>query len=442
MMSGSNSFPSISIFSQSETVGTLEFIEPGKCIFSYDESWVKNRFPISPCIPFNNDITPQTVVNFLRNLFPEGDAFDLLLASQNLSKKNLYAILMTIGMDTAGILSFSDIEYKEEETLLREVTEQELIQKLSSNDIQELITWDGKYRLSVAGVQNKLNVFIDADSKFMLANGKYSSTHILKFSSKKYESIVINELFCMKLAKEVNLKVANVTYRKFGNHDALVVERFDRKTTPTAVKKRHIIDACQALDLPPEYKYEHNYGSGEHVQHIRDGVSFNKLFEFAKTCSVPAAVTQQLIDWVIFNLIIGNSDAHGKNASFFVGSSGITITPFYDLVSVTYEASKNKKIDIALAMAIGDNFDITNITAYDLLSLADEAGIAFSFIKKRVARLSTLIMNKVDSLSFDEFELDKVSLLIIEDLKELVTQAASSLLDESGEMGSVAKEAF
>jgi serine/threonine-protein kinase HipA len=442
MMSGSNPFPSISIFSQSEKVGTLEFIEPGKCTFSYDDFWVKNRFPISPCIPFDAEPSPLTVINFLRNLFPEGDAFDLLLTSQNLSKKNLYAILITIGMDTAGILSFSDIEYQEEETILREVKEQELIQKLSSNDIQELVTWDGKYRLSVAGVQNKLNVFIDTDGRFMLANGKYSSTHILKFASKRYESIVINELFCMRLAREVKLNVANVSYRKFGQHDALIVERFDRKITPEDVKKRHIIDACQALDLPPEYKYEHNFGSGEHVRHIRDGVSFNKLFEFAKTCSVPAMVIQSLVDWMIFNLIIGNSDAHGKNASFFVGSSGITITPFYDLVSVTYEASKNKKIDTALAMAIGDNFDITSITAYDLLSLAYEAGISFSFLKKRAANLSTLIMKKIDTLNFDEFMLDEPSLLIIKELKEQVSQQANSLFEESIVMDSVAKEAF
>ncbi|NQY37602.1 MAG: HipA domain-containing protein [Alteromonadaceae bacterium] len=442
MMNGFSSFPSISIFSQSETVGTLEFIEPGICTFTYDDFWVENRFPISPCIPFDAEYSPQTIANFLRNLFPEGDAFDLLLASQNLSKNNLYAILVTIGMDTTGILSFSDIRYKKEKTLLREITEKELVQKLSSNDIQELITWDGKYRLSVAGVQNKLNVFIDANSRFMLANGKYSSTYILKFSSKKYESIVINELFCMKLAKEVNLKVANVSYRKFREHDSLIVERFDRKTTLTGVKKRHIIDSCQALDLPPEYKYEHNFGSGEHVQHIRDGVSFNKLFKLAKTCSVPAIVTQHLVDWMIFNLIIGNSDAHGKNVSFFVGSTGITITPFYDLVSVTYEASKNKKIDTSLAMAIGDNFDIASITAYDLLSLADDAGIPFSFIKKRVARLSTLIMTKVDALNFDESELSEKNLSTIAEIKQLVIQQANSMYDESRIMETVAKEAF
>lgn len=442
MMTGSNSFPSISIFSQSETVGTLEFIEPGKCVFSYSEFWKENRFPISPCIPFEEQSSPNTIINFLRNLFPEGDAFDLLLESQNLSKKNLYAILITIGMDTAGILSFSDTEYQKEKTSLRKVTEDELIKKLSSNDLQELITWDGRYRLSVAGVQNKLNVFINPDNEFMLANGDFSSTHILKFASEKFATIVINELFCMKLAKTVNLKVADVSYKKFGNHEALIVERFDRKITETEVKKRHIIDGCQSLNMPPEYKYEQNFGSSKDVKHIRDGVSFNKLFEFAKVCSVPAIVTQNLLDWMIFNLVIGNSDAHGKNVSFFVGPSGITTTPFYDLVSVTYEASKNEKIDTNLAMAIGDNFEVNNITAYDILSLAEEAGISFSLLKKRVARLTTLVLKNIDTLAFEEFELSEENFLTIEEIKKLITQQANYLYSESRIMDSVAKEAF
>lgn len=441
-MSGSNPFPSISIFSQSETVGTLEFIEPGKCVFSYNGFWKENRFPISPRIPFEEQSSPNTIINFLRNLFPEGNAFDLLLESQNLSKNNLYAILITMGMDTAGILSFSDTEYQKEKTKLRRVSEDELIEKLSSNDLQELITWDGKYRLSVAGVQNKLNIFINSDYEFMLANGRFSSTHILKFASEKFATIVINEFFCMKLAETVDLKVADVSYKKFGNHEALIVERFDRKITETEVKKRHIIDGCQSLDMPPEYKYEHNFGSGEHVKHIRDGVSFNRLFEFAKVCSVPAIATQKLLDWMIFNLIIGNSDAHGKNISFFVGSSGITITPFYDLVSVTYEASKIEKIDTHLAMAIGDNFNVNNITAYDMLSLADEAGISFSLLKKRVVRLTTLVLNKIDTLAFEDFELSEENLLTIEEIKKLITQQANYLYSESKIMESVAKEAF
>jgi len=441
-MNGSNSFPCISIFSQSETVGTLEFIEPGKCVFLYSEFWKANRFPISPCIPFEEQSSPNTIINFLRNLFPEGNAFDLLLESQNLSKKNLYAILITIGMDTAGILSFAHNEHKKEKTELRRITENELIDKLSSDDLKELITWDGKYRLSVAGVQNKLNVLINSDNELMLANGYFSSTHIVKFASAKFATIVINELFCMKLAKAVNLNVADVSYKKLGNHEALIVKRFDRKITNTAVKKRHIIDGCQSLDMPPEYKYEQNFGSSEHVKHIRDGVSFKKLFKFAKACSVPALVSQTLLDWMIFNLVIGNSDAHGKNVSFFLGASGITITPFYDLVSVTYEASKNEKIDTNLAMAIGDNFKVKNITAYDMLSLAEEAGISFRLLKKRAASITILVLKNIEALAFEEFELSQENLLTIEAIKKLIIQQANYLYSEITLMDSVAKEAF
>ncbi|WP_281561170.1 HipA domain-containing protein [Thalassomonas sp. RHCl1] len=442
MMTGSDSLPKLSVYSQSEKVGDLVFSEPGLCTFIYSEYWREHRFPISPAIPFNEDYAPKTIANFLKNLFPEGDAFDTLLHSQNISQKNLYAILKTIGMDTAGILSFFPDEYKAEQTQLREVTAEELIKKLSSGDIQELTTWDGKYRLSVAGVQNKLNVYIDPANKFMLADGKYSSTHILKFASDKYKTIVINELFCMSLAREAGLKVANVSFKKFGEHSALVVERFDRKRTTDGVEKRHIIDACQALDLPPEFKYEQQFGSGRDVQHLRDGVSFNKLFSFAQHCAIPAAVTRHLVDWLIFNLIIGNSDAHGKNMSFYLGKSGITIAPLYDLVSITYEASKNNKLDTSLAMAIGDNFDIHTITAYDLLTLADETGIPFNFLKKRIDKLTTFVLKRVEQLNFDNYELSEQHTSVIEELKLIVIQQANRLLSESRIMDAVAKEAF
>lgn len=47
----------------------------------------------------------------------------------------------------------------------------------------------------------------------------------------------------------------------------LVVRRFDREVENTGghprVRRRHIIDACQACDLPVAYKYERNLGSAD-----------------------------------------------------------------------------------------------------------------------------------------------------------------------------------
>jgi serine/threonine-protein kinase HipA len=36
---------------------------------------------------------------------------------------------------------------------------------------------------------------------------------------------------------------------------------------------------------------------------------------------------------VIFNYLIGNADAHAKNLSFLITRDGVTLAPFYDLVS-------------------------------------------------------------------------------------------------------------
>lgn len=446
MMNGSEESPTIAVYSQSEQVGTLIFSEPGKCSFTYSDDWKNQRFPISPCIPFSGQFSPDTITRFLRNLFPEGEAFDLLLSSENVSKNNIYAILKTIGRDTAGVLSFFESAHQQTTTQLRPISEQELIDRLETGSAQELVTWDGKYRLSVAGIQNKLNVYIDSENQLQLADGAFSSTHILKFSSQRHKTIVVNELFCMRLANELtslgSLMVAKVTFRRFGEHDSLIVGRFDRKRIIGGVKKRHMIDGCQALDLQPEYKYEQNFGTGRDVKHIRDGVSFSKLFSFARTCSVPAIAIQQLLDWLIFNLIIGNSDAHGKNVSFFVTNNGTTITPFYDLVSVVFEAYKNENIDTSLAMAVGDNFDINSITAFDLLSLADELNIKFSLLKKRATFIAEAVLGKSSSLNFDDCTLNKNQTSNIEELRLLVKQRARDLLVQVKQFDTVAKAAF
>ena len=203
-----------------------------------------------------------------------------------------------------------------------------------------------------------------------------------------------------------------------------------------------MIDACQALDLPPEFKYEHNYGAGRDVRHIRDGVSFKKLFGFAKTCTMPAIAIQNLLDWMIFNIVIGNSDAHGKNVSFFVGNNGITITPFYDLVSVIYEASNNNKIDTMAAMGIDDNFDLNTITAFDLLSIADESSIAFSLLKTRLTRLTSAIIKAVKTVDLNDCNLNAEQMNTEQALKQLILERATNMQEQSGYLDLVAKEQF
>jgi len=102
------------------------------------------------------------------------------------------------------------------------------------------------------GVQDKINVLYTDVGEIGFGDGSLCSTHILKFERRNCPYLVLNEFFCMSLAKTIGLPVANVTFKQFGEFPALLVERFDRKfdSSEQKVFKRHLIDACQALDLP------------------------------------------------------------------------------------------------------------------------------------------------------------------------------------------------
>jgi len=59
------------------------------------------------------------------------------------------------------------------------------------------LLWDDKPRLSVSGVQDKLNVFVTVKGEIGLADGALCSTHILKFERQKSLNLVLNEYIFM-----------------------------------------------------------------------------------------------------------------------------------------------------------------------------------------------------------------------------------------------------
>ncbi|MEY8213141.1 MAG: HipA domain-containing protein, partial [Colwellia sp.] len=252
-----------------------------------------------------------------------------------------------------------------------------------------LLNWDDKPRLSVAGVQDKLNLFIDDQNNIGFGDGSLCSTHILKFEKKNSPKLVLNEYLCMKLSTAVGLPTAEVEFTRFGKHPTLIVKRFDRRYVADSklVMRRHVIDGCQALNLPRDYKYERNLGDGRDVKHIRDGANLESLFAFCKTMSSPAESIQWLLNWQLFNLMINNYDSHGKNVSIFFDKKNSKFTPAYDLVNV----AMFPQFKHVLAMAMGDEFEPNDIHAYQFADFAETCGID----KKLLSRLLTNLADKV-----------------------------------------------
>ncbi len=416
-----------------QIIGELSF-DPATETFmvQYSHSWQQGGFPISPMIPLEGTANSHQIAMFLVNLLPENKGLEYLIESLGVSRGNTFALIRGIGLDTSGAISFLPKGALLPSTTFREVSADEVVKRIEDPQLWPMEVWDGKPRLSVAGVQSKLNLFYNGKI-FGFGDGTLASTHILKFA--QYRHLVINEFVTMRLAKAINNNVAHVEIINFGQHKSLCVERFDRRYIPEHQKvlRRHMIDSCQALGFSVSKKYERNFGTGRDVRNIREGVSFVRLFSLASQCTNPAAAKQDMLQWALFNLLSGNADAHGKNYSFFMTPTGMVPTPWYDLVNVTMY----KDFEQEMAMAIDDEFDPNRIYAYQLASFAEELNFPRALLVSNLTKMATKIEQVIDDVIAMLPALDKDEHTFVADYRQQLMVRCQRYLDMANEVKTV-----
>lgn len=370
--------------------------ETNRFSFAYSPQWrsLQNAFPLCPQLPLHAVAQPSPdqhsaiVRQFFENLLPEGEALDHAANANGISKSNLIGLSLALGRETAGALRLSaDDAPPVEAEQLREIEPTELSERIAAREQMPFSVWDGQVRLSIAGYQDKIAVYERDKHLYLVNGGTLASTVIVKPvpARPQLASLPGNEFFCMQLARAAGLPVADV-WLEYLPQPVLFVRRFDRMERQNAVDRLHMIDGCQALGLSVGMKYERPYGDRPEVREIRDGASLRSLFEAINQYSVQPLVDRMtLLRWAIFQVLIGNSDAHGKNVSFFVAPGGLVLAPTYDLVCIP--ALEEAQLSRTLAMAIGDSFEATEITAFDWAQLGHQAGLRMSAMAKQMLAL-------------------------------------------------------
>ncbi len=394
----------VDIMMHTDCIGTLIYdAQLHQFSFQYSVAWLdrEDRFPLNPQLPFapgsevNKEVHSASVRQFFENLLPEGRALDDVALAHQVSKANLMAILLAIGKETSGALSIGENNQQDK---LRKLPLSEISERIRSRPHQPFTLWDGKVRLSIAGFQDKIAALKLDDQWFLPEGPSYASTHILKPEpvSGVMRGMTSNEFFCMRLAKRIGLAVADVQLMHMPE-PVLVISRFDRKLTQHGVERLHYIDGCQALGLSVSYKYEHNFGAGKDVRHIRDGASYLKLFKLIdQHTPTPTQQRLLLLRWAIFQVLIGNVDAHAKNLSFRSSSAGLSLAPAYDLVSGL--SFKEQNLDRNYAMAIGDAFLAEDLSPYEWANFANTCHLPISIVSTTLKQESTKILQVLDDV--------------------------------------------
>lgn len=185
-----------------QIIATLDYdADNEKFSLDYAPEWQQQGFALSPQLPLDADISSFQIEIFLKNLLPENIGLDYLIDYLAVSKDNTFALIQAIGHDTTGAVTFVLPDSKPPPTRFRKITSAELKKRLDAPDIFPLEVWDNQPRLSVAGVQAKLNVFMH-NGDYGFGEGQLASTHILKFEKNPQQHLVLNEYLSMRLAKQ------------------------------------------------------------------------------------------------------------------------------------------------------------------------------------------------------------------------------------------------
>lgn len=379
----------LGVFDGAVCVGSLGYGPRDAALsFTYDPHWLElpETYAISPHIPmFGQPATSSTVRRFLENLLPEGRALDIASATHQVSKNDVYGLICELGDDTAGALVLVPGNPLPmcSRAPQQEIGREELRHRISERARIPWTAGNGR-RMSIAEHQDEWPVHL-SHGRLYLAEGERASTHILKpeSSDARLPMLVANEHFSMYLARRLGLLVAPTSILRLPD-PVLLVERFDRVCEAGRVRRLHVIDACQALDFPVSYQYERNIGAGSNVRQIRDGASFPRLLSLVEYTVQKAATRLALLRWALFNYLIGNCDAHGKNVAFFCRQTGLWLAPFYDLVSI----APYDRLDHELAMAYGDEFLLQEITPFQWAGFAHSVGIPRTLLAREMRRMS------------------------------------------------------
>jgi serine/threonine-protein kinase HipA len=170
MDNGSNTLSLDAFIGQSTKVGTL-WVKRDDVLtlhFEYDEKWMETGFPLSPHLPFGQQITSSAIKNYLENLFPEGRGFEMMLENTTISRHNIFALTEKVGHDTAGAIEFRPTGAQLTPTNYRVISDAELNSRVEQlvNFNRSIADWDGKTRLSVAGVQVDILLAVNDEDSY------------------------------------------------------------------------------------------------------------------------------------------------------------------------------------------------------------------------------------------------------------------------------------
>ncbi len=367
-------------------VGTIRGTGPSDARFRYDKEYLgrEDARPVSISLPLREKpFSAAVTAAFFEGLLPEGFTRRTVAQWMHVDEGDYLPILHGLGRECLGALCIT--EDGDSMDASYEPIDSERVRELAAEGASrsaELVT---NAHLSLTGASGKAGLYhAEGSDQWYLPVGLAPSTHIVKQSHVRFDNIVLNEQLAQMTAEKCGIKVPKSFIINTGSGGEgevlLATERYDRVMDPPAGEidglarpyRLHQEDLAQVMGIPAFSKYEQG-----------DGGYLSRMFGVLRAYSSDPVEDQiRLWDTIVFDYLIGNTDAHLKNFSLLYSPDlkSMRLSPAYDIVSTAvYEQSTRE-----LAIHIGGARTLDEVTPDSFRNAAEDAGIGERMAMRRL----------------------------------------------------------
>lgn len=339
------------------------FVETGSSTahFAYETSYAGT--PLSLSMPLGEKPDEEVAYAYLENLLPENEVARSRLADLVHAPDDTFGLLAAIGEDVAGAAVLSP--------------DPELPSRVPTPpyeaSIDQIAYWvtvlkrdpsapppDGiAPRFSLAGQQAKFSLSLIGDSWFW-STAEVPSTHIFKPEFEKHRGLQRAEAACLQVAQEVGVLASQAEVMTFRGQEVFTTRRWDRANGA----RIHAEDLLQA------------YGD---VWSDKYGIYADDARRFMARYGLEKEHLRQ----VLFNVAIGNSDAHAKNYSLLLAGSQVRLAPIYDTVPMFLWP----QYDQNLCITVNGKTTLHNVTEPDWIAWAQQCGYEPELVVTEMRRI-------------------------------------------------------
>lgn len=393
--------PALAVVLEGTLIGHVYQSANRRITLRYEEAWrtTTGAFPLSLALPLSaREHGQRATLAFLWGLLPDDPrVVEFWARSHGVSPYDVVGLLAHVGEDCAGAVQL--VPPDRVDAVLGAPTSSDVrtsVEWLSMGDVANLLaslrrnpaagrTSDEQGQFSLAGAQPKTTLYHE-HGRWGIPKGRVPSTHILKPPVLVLEDLAYNEHFCLHLARELGFSAAHSHVQQFGDETAIVVERYDRKSTGRTVSRVHQEDMCQALAVSPTRKYESD-----------GGPTFVDVARLLARHSSDAAVdVARFFDANILNWFIAGPDAHAKNYSILHAEGpDHRLAPLYDVITALPYPRLAKR-GVKLAMAVGGERSVRAITRDHWRAAARAVELPADLAVERAAELGGRIPAAID----------------------------------------------